>query len=41
MEPKTCDKFESVDLTGVDEEVTSQDRKDFLEDEMIAHGMCS
>jgi len=42
IEPSIYNTVKSVDLTGVDEEVTSsQDRKDFLEDETIAHGMCS
>ena len=41
IEPRIYNTFDPVNLTGIDEEVTPQDRKNFLEDEMIAHGMCS
>lgn len=41
LEPRICNTSEFVDLTGTNEELTPRDRKGFLEDEMIAHGMCS
>ena len=42
IEPSMPDTIDTVDLTGVDEGMTSQqDRKDFLDDGTIAHGRVS
>lgn len=42
IKPSIYNTVECVDLTRVDKEVTSsQDRKVFLEDETIAHSICS